>query len=363
MNVKKSLLLLFSACVLAHAAPDATTPKWHPGHYVLVGGEKLTTEALTLPHFRGVQKIYTWRDFEPVEGRFDFSELKADLELVRKHGRQIVVQFTFKSFAKGTRNVPDYLTGPKFGGGVYRTVKGAFNPVLWNEEVAARFDAVLIALGQTFDGDPNLEAVNLPESAPNARLDTTPQEGVEPYTEQRYFEALKRQMTTLRHAFPHTALIQYTNFPPKLLVPLTDFEKEIGVGLGGPDVYPRADAVSDPETGIYRLYAKLAGTVPLGAAVQSENYSVAAKKRSRLNRGLREPDGSPIIITAEDERPIPVREHLQLAKEKLKLNYLFWSATPAKNFAAVVKMLAEPDLAADPAGGLVTAIPRKVFAP
>ncbi len=365
MNVKKTLLLLLSVLAGAHGAietPGTPTPKWHPGHYVLVGGGKLTNEVLTLPHFRGVQKIYTWREFEPEEGRYDFSTLRSDLALARQHGRQLVVQFTFKSFTKGVRSVPDYLTGKKFGGGVYRTVKGAYNPVLWNAEVAARFDAILIALGQAFDGDPNLEAVNLPESAPNARLDTAPQEGIEPYTEQRYFEALKRQMATLRRAFPRTALIQYTNFPPKLLVPLTDFEKEIGVGLGGPDVYPRPDAVSDPENGIYRLYAKLAGTVPLGAAVQSENYSVAMKKRSRLSRGLREADGSPIVITPEDEQPIPVREHLKLAQEKLKLNYLFWSATPAKNFAPVVKLLAEPDLATDPAGGLETAIPTKAFA-
>ncbi len=362
--MKKSLLLLFAALAVAHGGDTtkAPAPKWHPGHYVFVGAGRLTNDILTLPHFRGVQKIYTWREFEPEEGRYDFSALKNDLALARQHGRQLVVQFTFKSFTKDVRSVPDYLTGEKFGGGVYRTVKGAYNPVLWNAEVAARFDAILLALGHAFDGDPNLEAVNLPESAPNARLDTAPQEGVEPYTEQRYFEALKRQMTTLRRAFPRTALIQYTNFPPKLLVPLTDFEKEIGVGLGGPDVYPRPDPVSDPETGIYRLYAKLAGTVPLGAAVQPENYSVAAKKRSRLSRGLREPDGSPIIITAEDEQLIPVREHLNLAQEKLKLNYLFWSATPAKGFAHVVQLLAEPDLATDPAGGLETAIPTKAFA-
>lgn len=335
--------------------------KWHPGHYVYVAHGAITSEVLTLPHFRGVQKIYSWREFEPEKGRYDFSELRADLALARKHGRQLVMQFTHKSFTKGARSVPDYLTGPEYGGGVYVTVKGALNPVLWNRNVAARLDAVIRALGREFDRDPNLEAVNLPETAPNAYLDKTPQEGVEPYTEQVYFEALKQAMTTLRRAFPNTVVIQYTNFPPRLLDALTDYEKEIGVGMGGPDVYPRVDAVSNPKTGVYRLYAKLAGTVPMGAAVQQSNYAVAYKKRSSLSRGYKESNGQPIVITPEDEIPIPVREHLELAQRTLKLNYLFWADYPRKDFENVKKLLAEPDLVNDPAGGLHAALPPKAF--
>jgi hypothetical protein len=359
--MKASLLLssILLAPAFCAAAPAAV--KWHPGHYVYVAHGAVTPEVLSLPHFRGVQKIYAWREFEPEKGRYDFSELRADLALAKKHGRQLVMQFTHKSFAKGTRSVPDYLTGPEYGGGVYVTVKGAFNPVLWNRNVAERLDAVIEALGREFDRDPNLEAVNLPETAPNAYLDKTPQAGVETYTEQVYFEALKQAMTTLRRAFPNTVVIQYTNFPPKLLDALTDYEKEIGVGMGGPDVYPRADAINDPERGVYRLYPKLAGTVPMGAAVQQSNYAVAYKKRSSLSRGYKESKGEPIVITPEDEIPIPVREHLQLAQKQLKLNYLFWADTPKKDFENVKKLLAEPDLANDPAGGLDAKLPPKAF--
>ena len=352
-------LLLIAATALRGVVSQEA--KWHPGHYVFVGSAPLTEEVLTLPRFRGAQKIYTWRQFEPEMGRYEFSALKDDLALARKHGRQLVVQFTHKSFTKGSRSVPDYLQGPEYGGGVYVTVKGAFNPVLWNRKVAERLDAVIVAMGREFDRDPNLEAVNLPESAPNAYLDKSPQAGVETYTEQVYFEALKRQMTTLRHAFPNTVVIQYTNFPPNLLVALTDYEKEIGVGMGGPDVYPGKDAVSDPEKGVYRLYAKLAGAVPLGAAVQHENYAAAYKKRSALGRGQTHSNGEPIVITREDEIPIPVREHLKLAQGKLKLNYLFWSASPKEHFENVKELLAEPDLAGDPAGGLESEIPLKAF--
>ena len=357
--MKTLLLFLVMATALRAAAPAVV--KWHPGHYVFVAHGTVTPEVLTLPHFRGVQKIYSWRKFEPEKGRYDFSSLKADLALAKKHDRQLVAQFTIIAFTKGTRSIPDYIRGPEFGGGVYVTVKGAFNPVIWNRKVAERLDALLVAFGREFDRDPNLEAVNLPETSTSAYLDRTPQEGVEAYTDAVYFEALKRSMTTLRHAFPNTVVIQYTNFPTKLLPQLTDYEKEIGVGLGGPDVYPRPDAVNHPEKGIYRLYAKLAGTVPLGAAVQQSNYAVAYKKRSALKRGQITMNGVPIVITPEDEIPIPVREHLQLAREKLKLNYLFWADSPKRDFADVVKILAEPDLARDPAGGLETRLPPKAF--
>jgi hypothetical protein len=135
--------------------------------------------------------------------------------------------------------------------------------------------------------------------------------------------------------------------------------KEIGVGLGGPDVYPRPSNLSDPERGVYRLYAPLSGTVPLGAAVQSPDYSVASWKRTAaFNRGQ---SRDSVDVTPEEEQPIPVREHLKLAQETLRLNYLFWSAGPQQCLENVKRMLAEPDLAHDPAGGLNATCPTKAF--
>ncbi len=357
----KSTLIACAFLLAGGCYAAAADVKWHPGHYAYVGGGTLTDEVLSLPHFRGVQKAYTWRQFETRPGHYDFSLLRADLALARKHGRQLVMQLTYKSFTKGERHVPDYIDGPDYGGGVYVTIKGGFNPVLWNQRVGERFDALIAALGREFDRDPNLEAVNLPESAPNANLDRTPQPGVETYTDAIYFEALKLRMTALRRAFPNTVVIQYTNYPTKLLEQLTDYEREIGVGMGGPDVYPREEAVSHPERGVYRLYAKMAGHVPLGAAVQSENYSVARKKRSYLGRGQTVFNGQPIVITAEDEKPIPMRDFLRLAQDVLKLNYLFWATAPEENFELVKKFVAEPDIARDPAGGLSAQLPAKAF--
>ena len=68
-------------------------------------------------------------------------------------------------------------------------------------------------------------------------------------------------------------------------------------------------------------------------------------------------------VVPGDEIPFPVREHLQMAQQKLRLNYVFWFMDPEHLNSEVIKLLAEPDLAGDPAGGLDTRIPPKAFLP
>ncbi|MFZ5831846.1 MAG: hypothetical protein ACOY3P_17295 [Planctomycetota bacterium] len=358
------LVAVACAVLLAGSASSSTSaahsaePKWHPGHYVFVGQSAIKPEHLD-KHFRGVQKLYTWSNLEPEQGRYDFSQIRDDLALLKKHGKQLVMQIQYKAFGKGQRRVPAYIQGPEYGGGVYLAGSGSYDPVLWNKAVGERMDALFAALGKEFDGHPGVEAAVLPETSPSAALDKKPQPGVEPYTVDVYVAALKDRMTALRRAFPNTVVIQYANFPQQALPELTAYMKDIGVGLGGPDVYPGPSNLADPERGVYRLYSPLSGTVPLGAAVQSPDYSVASWKRTAaFNRGQ---SRDSVTVTPEEEEPIPVREHLKLAQETLKLNYLFWSANPRECLENVKQMLAEPDLANDPAGGLDAKLPAKAF--
>lgn len=352
-------LVLTMLALPAPAAPaDQPAFKWHPGHYILVGGGEIRDDQIALPHFRGFQKMYGWKALEPARGRYDFSAIRHDLERLAPHGRQLVVQLQYKAFGKDARLAPDYLEGAEFGGGVYRANSGSWNPVIWNVQVSERLAALFHALAAEFDLHPGLEAVVLPETAPSASLEKSPQPGVQAYTVPAYVAALKEHIQALRRAFPNTAVIQYANFPPGALPDLTAFMKQIGVGMGGPDVYPRPSDLLDPKRGAYRFYADLAGAVPLGAAVQSPDYSVASWKRTAaFNRGL---DRNSVQVTAEEEQPIPVREHLRLARETLHLNYLFWSVNPKHHFANVVVLLQEPDLANDPAGGLDATPPARL---
>ena len=266
-----------------------------------------------------------------------------------------MIQIQYKAFGKGGGACPTTCKGSNMAEGCIAPAAGRSTPYCGMPRWAKRMDALFAAMGREFDGEPGVEAAVLPETSPSAALDRFPQPGVEPYTTAIYVAALKQRMAALRRAFPHTAVIQYANFPQQTLPELTAYMKQIGVGLGGPNVYPRPSQLSSPEKGIYRLYAPLSGTVPLGAAVQSPDYSVAAWKRTAaFNRGQ---DRNSATVMAEEERPIPVREHLKLARETLKLNYLFWSAHPKNCLDNVKNMLAEPDLAGDPAGGLDGAMP------
>ncbi|MDO8540080.1 MAG: hypothetical protein Q7S40_06515 [Opitutaceae bacterium] len=363
-----SLIFPITFAALAATSAAATSGiagppkiKWHPGHYIFVGHGDIRDELIRMPQFRGIQRCYTWSKLEPERGHYDFSVIRQDLARLEPQGKRLVVQIQYKAFGKDARCVPAYLQGREYGGGVYRASSGSWNPVCWNDRVCERMEALFAALGREFDQHPAIEAAVLPETAPSAQLEKFPQPGVEAFTTERYVAALKRHMLALRHAFPHTAVIQYANFPQSALPELTRYMKEIGVGLGGPDVYPRPSNLSDPEKGIYRLYAPLAGTVPLGAAVQSPDYSVASWKRTAaFNRGQ---DRASVVVTAEEQKQIPPREHLQLAREKLKLNYLFWSASPKECLTNVAAMLAEPDLATDPGGGLDARRPARVHLP
>jgi hypothetical protein len=218
------------------AAPAATPAKWNPGHYIFVGHAEISDELIRLPRFRGLQRCYSWRLLEPERGRYDFSSIHRDLARLEPHGKRLVLQIQYKAFGKDQRHAPDYLVGPEYGGGVYRASSGSWNPVSWNDNVGQRMEALFAALGREFDLHPRIEAAVLPETAPSAQLDKSPQSGVEPYTTVRYVAALKHHILALRRAFPNTAVIQYANFPAASLPELTAYMKEIGVGLGGPDV-------------------------------------------------------------------------------------------------------------------------------
>jgi hypothetical protein len=64
------------------------------------------------------------------------------------------------------------------------------------------------------------------------------------------------------------------NFPMTIADKVSDYDKEIRGGKGGPDFYPsETTRLCNPKTGVYRLYEELAGILLIIAAVQRESYS------------------------------------------------------------------------------------------
>ena len=128
--------------------------------------------------------------------------------------------------------------------------------------------------------------------------------------------------------------------PPESIQALADYSKTHGVGFGGPDIYPTDPVLTNPQRGVYRLYAPLAGVVPLGAAVQVNDYT----QRTAFRGGGGE---------------TPVKEIYEFGRDKLRLNYIFWG-TRAGYFEKVQAMLAAPDFPKDSAGGLNAARPKSL---
>jgi hypothetical protein len=330
------------------APPPAPTPvpvvpvhpanelKWHPGHYAFVQFSALREEHI-YANFRGIQKTYTWRELEPEPDRYDFSAIRADLAFLGKHDRRLVIQVQTKTFGPGQNYCPEYLAGPAYGGGVYKTRWGSFNPIIWDERVNRRLNALYAQLGKELDREPFLEAVVIPESA--TTFDVATQDELH-YTVEKYIRSVESGMQALKDAFPTTVVIQYVNMPPEATQALAAYAQAHGVGFGGPDIYPYDPQLTNPQRGVYRLYAPLSGSVPLGAAVQQNDYTQRAAFRGAAGE-------------------TPVQEIYEFGRDTLRLNYIFWG-TRQGYFEKVQAMLADPSFPKDPAGGLHATRPLSV---
>ena len=55
--------------------------------------ESLINHPLLLhPMFKGAQIMYSWKDFEPKKGEYNFSILKQDYEYLNQYGKKIFIQ-------------------------------------------------------------------------------------------------------------------------------------------------------------------------------------------------------------------------------------------------------------------------------
>lgn len=309
--------------------------KWNPGHYMLASDKTKRSEFIK-GNFLGVQKKYSWFDIEKAKGVYDFSEIKGDLRFLQKNNRRLIIQLQTKAFDEGEYGGPLYLKNNEYGGGFYKTQRNnSYNPVFWNLKVEERINALYKALGKEFDDEPYLEAICLTETAPKIK-EGDRQPGVLDYTDELYAKALIRQMKVLKDAFPKTVVIQFTNFPKSSLKEITNYQKEYCIGLGGPDINPFSKGLNDPKTGIYNYYDVLQGVVPLGTAVQHEDYDF----KKTLSKG--EVPGGKIPT---------VKELYEFGRDRLHLNYIFW--LDRKGYIdQVIDMMRGFDFPKDKAGGL-----------
>lgn len=243
-------LLAVSLLALPPAsAADGTPRKLESFLYTGAGDLAAAGQLLARSDIGGAQVVYNWRGLEPEKGRYDFSAIERDLALVEGIGKKLVIQVQDRFFLPTARNVPDYLLNEaEYGGGLVaqfdnpgenKPVGSGWVAAQWNPAVRSRFQALLAALAERFDG--RLFAVNLPETSVD--LDTRKDNAG--FTCDAYFEAEMDNLAAARRAFQRTRVVQYVNFWPcewandqDYMGRLFAFAAKNNVGLGGPDIVP-----------------------------------------------------------------------------------------------------------------------------
>jgi len=240
---------LLAALVLSLASGSAAAAD--PVNYLFADSDALPAHATLIarPDVAGVQIVYTWKSLEPARGEYDFSQIDTDLAFLEKRGKKLFVQLQDRFFFIGARNVPRYLLEqPEYGGGLVPQTDyaGEGQPpghgwvaMQWNPAVRARFQALLRALAQAYDG--RIHGINLPESA----VEVDPEKDRTGFTCDAYFAAEMENARVARAAFRTSHVVQYVNFWPcewnddhRYMSRFFEFASANRIGLGGPDVVP-----------------------------------------------------------------------------------------------------------------------------
>ncbi|MFF4098935.1 hypothetical protein [Streptomyces sp. NPDC001903] len=253
-----------------------------PAQYLYSSIGDFDTEVKPLldrPDIAGAQVVVAWKALEPTKGQYDFSAIEEALATLQARHKKLFVQVQDRFFSAPTR-LPNYLlTDPVYAGGAAPTTNesglGPGEPgavaAQWNPEVRRRFQSLLAALADRFDG--RLAGVNLPETATQVDLakDRTG------YTDESYFRAELDNMAFGAKVFKRTRFIQYVNFWPGewnndhgYMERAFAFAEAHGVGLGGPDVLPNRPAQMENS---YPFFERYRGKLPMVAmAVQEPDF-------------------------------------------------------------------------------------------
>lgn len=286
-------------------------------HFVYFGKDRELIKdhpLLSHPMFKGAQIMYSWRDFEPEKGKYDFSILKNDYKYLKRYGKKLFIQLQDVTFNPKYKAVPDYILTTEYDGGAVvqynddkYTKPAGWVAKRWNKKVRERFSLLMQALGEKFDG--KIEGINLQETAIEIKDSS--------FSEIDYIGGLKENMLALKKAFPTSITMIYANFTPGEWLPWEDkgylrgiyqYGEQIGVGLGGPDLMVKEKgqlnhALAMMHEGHY--------TVPLGIAIQDGNYIGETGDIDEVMKNKAHPNIVPLLYA--------------FAKDFLRINYMFWA--------------------------------------
>lgn len=301
MKIKFLKALLLFTTMTAALTATAADRKYHPGHYVStykVDGPAAMIEAIK-PGVVGMQRRYTWRELEPTPGHYDFSAIKADLDLLSGQGMRLVVLIEDKAFMKNVRPTPAYLKDYSL---LNRT--GGYTVMRWSPYVVTRMKALLDAMGKQFDANPYFEGVAIQETALSMTPALLSDNG---YTPEKYRDALIAIITGAAQSFPTSRVFWYMNFLTGKQSYIGDIATAVApydVIMGGPDVLPDDYSLQKLT---YPFYTKFAGKMKLFGSMQFASYRSPHKDTKTANKYW------------------TMDEMFRYARDNLHVNYVFWN--------------------------------------
>jgi hypothetical protein len=312
--------LFWTAILLLMGGGATLSAQTTARHYIFFAHEReriTDTAFINHPNLAGAQLKYTWRELEPTRDNYDFSNLRADLATLEKHGKKLWIQLQDVSFSE-KQVVPEYLLADTaFHGGVAREYEdGRFAGLAarrWDPAVRERFAGLLRALGREFDG--RIEGINLAETAVGFH---DPQQFPAGFTHESYAHGVREIMTAAKAAFPKSHVVVYANFMPggeRYLATVYAHAERAGVGVGGPDILP------------HRPFQQM-NSLPLIAARGEKVIAAMAVQ-----------DGNLADRNRKTGERISVPELAAYATQKLRLNYIFWGTEEPYYSSAFLPLL------------------------
>lgn len=317
MNLLRKVI---SIALLVHFCFAGTIAK-RVHHFVFFGHErgkiqkdKLFIETKAL---EGAQITYSWRQLEPEMDKYDFSPIREDLKFLKSKGKKLWIQFSDVTFGPQWINVPRYLLkDPKYNGGADKQYRSHDNldehpehegwmARRWDPAVQERLHKLFSALGKEFDG--RIVGINLAESS--VGVGETGKLFPKGFTPEIYRDAIVTNLKALKRAFPKSIALQYANFMPREWRPSDDkgylravyrAARDSKVGVGGPDLKPYQPGHMGNS---YPLIREVAGSVPVGVAVQDGNYA---------------------HVNPRTGKRVTIAGQIEFATEYLKVDYIFW---------------------------------------
>ena len=286
---------------------DGGSVKFHPGHYIAMNDwdNQAAMIGAVRPGVRGIHKRYMWKDLEPAFGQYDFSQIASDLDLMADHGMQLVVMIEDKRFSDIVPT-PAYLWDEhtlRHGGGGYIAKR-------WSPWVVERMGALTQAMGERFDGHPNLEGIAFQESATSMTMASLNANG---YTPEKYRDALIQMLASAKAHFPRSRVFWYMNFIEGnngYLAHVAEAVAPHGITMGGPDVLPDNASLNRHAYPLYRLFKD---RMTLFGSMQYVAYNHVHLDKSRPTKYW------------------TMQELFEFARDELHVNYVFWTRKPFRD--------------------------------